>query len=179
MAPWSTPASRQALVFAVLGIAADLDLLVGRHSQVTHSLGMSLIVAGVSAVLLRGRRRWLTLALAAGAAYGSHVLLDWLGQDATPPFGIMALWPFSHEYFISHLDVFSGISREPWRPGALWHDVVSVLREVAILAPLAAAAWGLRGRPEKQVLPPGATPAGQEVHGERADAMAGRKSAAE
>ena len=35
------------------------------------------------------------LALATGLAYATHTLLDWLGTDASPPIGIMALWPFS------------------------------------------------------------------------------------
>lgn len=125
-------------------MAADLDLLLQRHSQFTHSVGAVLIVFAAAAILLRGRPRWVPLALALTVAYASHPLLDWLAEDATPPRGITALWPLSREYFLSHADIFRGISRELWKPGAVRHDVVAVLREVAILAPLAVGAWWVR-----------------------------------
>ena len=154
---------------AQIGLAADLDLLIGRHSQFTHSIGAALAVFVIAAIALRHRPHWLSLALGVGAAYLSHVLLDWLGQDATPPLGITALWPFGQAYYISHIDVFWGISREPWRPGAFWHDVLSVAREVIVLLPCAVAAYWLRRPRGRQVLPrrrgtgerklPGATPA--------------------
>jgi hypothetical protein len=187
----------QALGFAAFGMVADLDLLVERHSQFTHSIGMALAVGVTVFVLLRwhhrhpmpestatpghsasvtvdcarraphstltlrtGHREHGTLysdsvlALAACAAYSSHILLDWLAQDATAPLGITALWPFSSAYYLSHLDWFWGISREPWRPGAAWHDVVAITREVLMLGPLTLAAWMLR-RGGRQVLPTG------------------------
>lgn len=145
---------RRALAFAGLGLAADLDLVVGRHSQFTHSVGAALIVFGLAALAGRGRRGWLLLAAAAAAAYASHPFLDWLAEDSTAPRGITALWPFSRAYFLSHADIFLGISRQPWRPGMFWHDVVAVSREVLLLAPLAWGAWWLRRSPTApQILP--------------------------
>lgn len=147
---------RRALAFVVLGLAADLDLLVGRHSQFTHSVGAALVVFSVAAIVASRREsRWLLLALAATAAYASHPLLDWLGQDSTPPRGITALWPFSRDYFLSHADLFWGISRQPWRPGMLTHNALAIAREVVMLAPLAFVVWWLR-RPHRfaQFLPP-------------------------
>jgi hypothetical protein len=143
------------LAFAALGMAADLDLLIGRHSGFTHSIGMAAMVGLVAGVV--GRPLWrdsLRLAAAVAAAYGSHVLLDWLAADATPPWGVTALWPFSSTYYLSRLDVFWGISREPWRPGAAWHDVVAISREVVLLAPLALGAWYLRRSDRRQILRP-------------------------
>lgn len=135
----------RAIAFAALGVAADLDLLVGRHSQFTHSIGAVLIVLGIAVLLVRPRRRdWVILSLAAAAAYASHPLLDWLAEDTTPPRGITALWPFSRDYFLSHADIFLGISRRPWLPGAAWHDLLAIAREVLFLAPLAIAAWWVR-----------------------------------
>ncbi len=42
----------RALAFAGLGMAADLDLLVGRHSQFTHSIGATIVVGLVAFLLL-------------------------------------------------------------------------------------------------------------------------------
>jgi hypothetical protein len=170
---WLRRVPVQALAFAGLGMAADLDLLVGRHSQFTHSVGMTIAVSlGAYVVLHRAgggahrasvtRHAWL-LALAVGAAYGSHVVLDWLAGDATPPWGITALWPFSSSYYLSHLDVFWGISREPWRPGAVWHDVLAIGRELLLLGPLALGAWWLRRPTERQILPAAGRAAAQQL----------------
>lgn len=148
----------RALALGGLGMAADLDLLVGRHSQFTHSLGMTALV-GIAAFawLARDRKHTargvLLLATAAAAAYGSHVFLDWVGRDATPPFGITALWPLSGRYYLSGLDIFMGISRRPWLPGHAWYDVLAVTRELAILAPVAFAAWWFRRPRHRQNLP--------------------------
>ena len=38
-------------------------------------------------------------ALAIAAAYATHTLLDWLGTDSAAPFGIMALWPVTDDYY--------------------------------------------------------------------------------
>ncbi len=165
--------ARRALAFAAVGMAADLDLLLGRHSQFTHSISMALAAGVLTAAWLRawhaarrtgkvpgrtrhlavGMRHGLLLAAGVAAAYGSHILLDWLAQDATPPLGITALWPFRSAYYLSGLDVFWGISREPWRPGAAWHDVVAISREVLLLGPLAGGAWWLRRPRAWQILP--------------------------
>ena len=49
--------------------------------------------------------------LACGLAWSSHILLDWLGADANPPYGVQAFWPFSDTWFISGVDVFPGTER--------------------------------------------------------------------
>jgi hypothetical protein len=141
------PAWRRAIGFAAAGTLADLDLLVGLHSQYSHSVGAVAAVFVIAAVLARHQPRWAVLAAATAAAYGSHLLLDWLGQDGTPPFGLTALWPLSGSYFLSHLDLFRGISREVWRPDALAHDLRAVTREILVLAPLCLGAWWLSRLP--------------------------------
>lgn len=90
-----------------------------------------------------GRLRW---ALAAGLAYGSHVVLDWLGSDATPPIGVMALWPFTDRFYQSDLHWFGAIWRESWRPGFLAHNLLAVGRELVLLGPLVVGAWWWRAR---------------------------------
>jgi membrane-bound metal-dependent hydrolase YbcI (DUF457 family) len=124
-----------AFVFALLGAAPDLDLLVGSHSTYTHSVGAVAFTA-VAARLLVPRRgaKW---ALACAAAVASHSLLDWLGNDTTPPIGIMALWPFTREFYQSSWPVFMAVSRRYWLPGFYLHNTVAVIREIVILAPAA------------------------------------------
>lgn len=132
---------RSGLVFAALGMLPDADLLVGAHSGPTHGLGAALIVGLCAAVLTR--RAW--MAIAAGAAYASHTLLDWLGSDSSPPIGIMALWPFSRAYYESRLHLFEAISRRYWLPGFFEHNVKAVGRELIVLAgPALLSAWMMR-----------------------------------
>ncbi len=120
--------------FAAAGMAADLDLLVGAHSGPTHSLGATALVGLVTYLL---RRRWRFTA-AVSLAYASHILLDWLGSDSAPPIGIMALWPFTREYYESSLHVFHAVSRRYWLPD-FWHlNVRAVVRELTVLVPVVA-----------------------------------------
>ncbi len=138
---------RWALLFAAAGMAADLDLLVGLHSQYTHSLGAAALVMAGALVLLvprGGGGRAVLLSVALGAAYASHVLLDYLATDTTPPIGIMALWPFSHGYYLSDLHIFGGISRRIWLAVTWREDFWSIAREIVILLPISAAIWWLR-----------------------------------
>jgi hypothetical protein len=128
-------------------MAADLDLLVGLHSQYTHSLGAAALVLVATLALLLPSTRWpraVWLSIAMGAAYSSHVLLDWLSTDTTPPIGIMALWPASQAYYLSDLHIFEGISRDIWLAATWRQDLASVARELLILAPVAVAVWALR-----------------------------------
>lgn len=145
--PAQVPATfwREAGLFGALGALPDIDLLFGAHSGPTHSIGITLVV-GIVAGLVRGvtaRRppatglRSLTFALACLAAYGSHVLLDWLGTDASPPIGIMALWPLSNAHYESDLHFFMAISRRYYQGWAfVRHNAIALVRELVILLPL-------------------------------------------
>ncbi len=144
----ASPIGRRALLWlAALGMAADLDLLVGRHNAQSHSVGAALLVgaAAVAVLLWRapagGRLSAPRIAVVAAAAYGSHVLLDWLNTDTAPPVGIMALWPFDHGYYQSPRPLFLAISRDYERPGFLSHNLAAIAREVALLAPLCVIVW--------------------------------------
>jgi inner membrane protein len=148
---WRQAAAREALIFGALGALPDVDLLVGAHSGPTHSIGAAAIVAMV--VWLAGAglgiRRGLVGAAACFAAYGSHVLLDWLATDSSPPIGIMALWPFSRQYYESDVHVFLAISR---RYAHGWsfvrQNLIAIAREIAILVPVVTiVAFARRRRP--------------------------------
>src|SRR6266516_2432485 len=94
----TSPLGRAAL-YGVVAVFPDVDLLFGAHSGPTHGLGAAVIASAFAWFLMRGRRvpHAARLAVAICVAYASHTLLDWLGTDTSPPIGIMALWPFSHE----------------------------------------------------------------------------------
>lgn len=136
------------LLCAIAGAAPDLDFLWGRHNQETHSL-FAAVVAGL--VVLAWKRN-ATLAMAVTLSWISHVLFDWLGSDTTPPLGVMALWPWSSDYYFSNAFFFEAISRRYWLDNFISHNVRAVAREVLILGPVLAAVliWR-RTRPRPRV----------------------------
>ena len=142
LAPASSRRWPDAVVFGALGAAPDLDLLVGLHSMYTHSVGAAALVAA-GAYAMRGERRarW---ALACGAAVASHILLDWLGSDTTPPIGIMALWPFSSGFYQSSLWLFPAVSRRVGEWSFVTQNLRAVLWETIILLPITIAIGGVR-----------------------------------
>ena len=138
---------QQAAIFGAIAVAPDLDLLVGRHSAETHSLGAAAIVATIALwrrwpVATAGWRVWLAVFL----AWTTHPLLDSLGSDTSVPIGVMAFWPVSREYVQTGLDVFLPIYRRWMLPGFVWHNFIAVLREIAILLPITGLAWLMRNR---------------------------------
>jgi hypothetical protein len=136
--------TRLAAGCVVLAVAPDLDLLVTVHRASWHSLTAAVAVGGLAALALRfrGHPAAGATALACALAWASHVALDWLGRDSSPPQGVMALWPFSQAYFESGVGLFAEVSRRHWNPDEfIWGNLRSVLREVAILLPIVAGAW--------------------------------------
>ena len=125
------------LLFAVLGMLPDIDLLVfGSHRHATHSFVAAGIVGLLAVAVAPGRPRvW----LATVAAYSSHLLLDWLGTDTTAPFGIMALWPFSATHLQSPYHWFSPVCRQFWLLECWMKLAWAVWFELLIIGPLAAA----------------------------------------
>lgn len=135
----------RAAALAALSVAPDLDLLIGRHSRETHSLGAALIAASLIAWLwpsLLSGQRWRTW-LIAFVVYLSHPLLDILGPDGTAPFGVMLLWPFSTEHYTSGWHILDPINRRWWlgMEQFVIHNVFAIIREVLILGPLAVLVW--------------------------------------
>jgi membrane-bound metal-dependent hydrolase YbcI (DUF457 family) len=125
-------------------VLPDVDFLWGRHNMETHSLAAA-VLAGL-AVLAWTRGRAARLAALVTLAWASHVLLDWLGSDDTPPLGVMALWPLSSNFYFGYAYVFEAISRRTWLPNFWSHNVRAVAWEIVMLAPLAALAGWARGR---------------------------------
>ncbi|MEO5822572.1 MAG: metal-dependent hydrolase [Vicinamibacteraceae bacterium] len=131
-----------AAAFASLGMVPDVDVLVeGSHRLYTHSVAAMGLVGALAAVALgafsgltSGERR--TLAIAAAAAYGSHLLLDWLGDDRSVPIGIRALWPFTDAYFQSAFRWFPPVERRYWLPGFWTANLRAIGWEMLVLSPL-------------------------------------------
>jgi membrane-bound metal-dependent hydrolase YbcI (DUF457 family) len=128
---------------AVAAMAPDLDLLAGSHRTYTHSLGAVFLVGIASWLITRGRvPSAVRAALIVMAAYGSHLVLDWMGKDTSSPPGFTALWPFSANYYVSGLDLFGEVSRRYWLPREfiLW-NLQALAWELAVLTPLLIVAW--------------------------------------
>ena len=124
---------RRAAAYVLLATLPDADLLVGSHRGPSHGLGTAFLVGIIVAVATRRLR----VAIACALAFASHILLDWLGTDTTPPIGLMALWPFSREYYEAPYHVFMAVSRRYWLPEFWTYNVRVVLREIVILGPFA------------------------------------------
>lgn len=137
----------QAAIFAALGAAPDLDLLIGRHRAESHSIGAAMIVA-TAAMLMRWpvARSRARVWVAVFAAWASHIVLDAIATDRGAPFGIMAWWPFSREYFLTTWELFLPIPRRWYEPAWAWQVMRAAMREVAILAPIAAVTYWTRVR---------------------------------
>jgi len=130
------------VAFGVLATAPDLDLLLGSHRTYTHSIGAVAVAGVLTWLVLSGTRHRLATSLAAAAAYGSHLLLDWLGRDSSVPPGLTILWPFSSAFYISGLDLFKEVSRRYWNPEEfIFGNLRAVGWELVLLVPVAAMAW--------------------------------------
>ena len=150
-APPASPWYRRAgdgltLLCAGLAAAPDLDLAFAAHRTMTHSfVAVAFVGLLAAAVAANGRRPVTRIALMCAAAYGSHLLLDWLGTDNYPPRGIQLMWPFSREWYISDLDVFRQTARlRIFTHGPMMTNLRAVLQEIAILGPIVAALWLVR-----------------------------------
>ena len=127
----------QAAILAGLAMAADLDLLVGAHSGPTHSIGAAAI-AGVVAAAARWpiARTRVRIGLVAFLVWATHPLMDSLAPDTSVPYGVMAFWPFSHQYFLTGLSVFMPIWRYPVSARAITHDILAIAWEILLLVPV-------------------------------------------
>jgi inner membrane protein len=156
---------------ALLGAVADLDLLLpGSHRSFTHSLTavafIFIVAAAVTGEVTRlratryggqgrglasryggqggGQGRW-RIALLCACAYATHLLLDWLGSDTLPPYGLQLFWPFINRFFVSGLNLFAETERRHLFSGpTLVQNLWAAAQEVAILAPITGALWLVR-----------------------------------
>jgi membrane-bound metal-dependent hydrolase YbcI (DUF457 family) len=135
-----------AILLATLGMAADLDLLVGAHRAYSHSLGACIVILLAAMALTPTPEPRVLTGVACAAAYASHLLLDWVGSDTSVPIGIMALWPFSSDYCQSPFVWFLSTERRYWLPQFWGVNLRAAVREIGTLLPLAAAIYWIRRR---------------------------------
>lgn len=140
----------------VLANIPDVDVIPGLlmhshpglyHHQATHSLLAVLFVFFVAWVFFQRRSGmgWQGGIWASGI-YLSHVLMDALVADPTPPYGVQLLWPFSSSYFMSPVPVFasfdyydpvSGILKSLFSLGNVW----TISLEILLLSPFVLFSW--------------------------------------
>lgn len=134
------------LTCAALGTIADADLLLHVHRTFSHSIGAVMFVGLFAAVL--AANAGLPIVRVGGmcaSAYGTHLLLDWMAVDRSPPYGIQALWPFSDAWYISGWDLFRQTQRRQFLTlAALRTNVLTVLQEILLLAPVLVVLWSVR-----------------------------------
>ena len=157
---------------ALCAALPDIDLLyMPTHRTATHSVPVAVLLTIVAMGVtgwVRPTREWFAsrsggasptfvVGLACGLAWSSHVLLDWLGADANPPYGVQAFWPFSGTWFYSGLDVFPGTQRrDPLSTRAMLINLRAALQETLMMGSVAAAAWWMGRR--RHALPPETRP---------------------
>jgi inner membrane protein len=141
---------------ALAGVAADLDFLPGLlvgdpsryHHGATHSLLAALVFTLLAARLASpflgppGRRTAIL-----GAAYLSHLALDWVTVDRTVPRGIPLLWPASGAAFLAPVQLFTDIHHGVgWHAFVNWHNAGAVLSEAVLVGGPVAVFCALRLR---------------------------------
>jgi membrane-bound metal-dependent hydrolase YbcI (DUF457 family) len=125
---------------AAMAVAPDIDIVFGGHRSYTHSIGAVALVAAITWLFVRRSANALSTTVIITAAFSSHLLLDWLGKDTSPPGGLMLLWPLTSTYFVSGLDLFGEVSRRYWLPrefiagnfGAVGWEVITLMPLVLI-----------------------------------------------
>ena len=129
---------------AAVAAVPDIDLLIPHaHRSATHSFTATALIFIVT-MLVTGkvtrRSAWVVAATLA-VAHSSHLLMDWLGTDRLPPFGLQAFWPFDDRFFIAGADFFPPVERRLLRPDAIGINAHAAIVEIATMGPLALVAW--------------------------------------
>ena len=134
------------LICAGLAASPDLDLLFPGHRTSSHSIGALLMVGVIAAAIGAATRQpFRRVGLMCAAAYGSHLLLDWLGTDNTTPRGLQLFWPFARDWYISDWNVFRQTERQHLLTGEVIRtNVLAIAQELAIFVPMLAALWLIR-----------------------------------
>ncbi len=134
----------------------DIDYLPGLltgdfnafHHVYTHSLGWILLTSAGLAALAFGLGhsrpgRWFVFPFVLQL---SHLVMDMLTDDGRPPFGILFLWPFRSDHWISPQPLFMRIHKADLSELFQWANAAAVGVEILWCLPFAVLAvwWGLR-----------------------------------
>jgi len=145
--------------------APDLDFLPGLlvgdpnrfHHGVSHSGGLALLFAIAVSLILRRRQRewrWKPFLVLFGL-YLSHLILDYLAEDHSVPYGVPLFWPVSRAYYMSPVPLFSDIDRTnataAFFPSLFSaHNLRSVSLECLVLVPVLLLAFALMKRRRRE-----------------------------
>ena len=135
------------VICLALAVFPDIDLLFRAHRSVTHSVTAVAIVTIIAGVVTDRvtQRPVARVALMCGAAYATHLLLDWMAVDTYPPYGIQLFWPFSSRWYMSSLSVFPQTERlRVWSLRAIRINLLAMAWETAILLPVVGLVWLVR-----------------------------------
>lgn len=151
---------RPLLFCVLLANAPDLDYFFGLfkgnvnyyHQTVTHTLvwvGVTALAIWACGWFRERRASWLSLVLLL-ALMGSHLLVDWLTIDYSPPIGFMLAWPFSDHLFHAAWAFFPAPAKQTWADVWTLQNLRLILVEAALTLPLVLAAlWFKRRRNPK------------------------------
>ena len=149
---------QRAAVLMLVANLPDMDFLLGfvlgepgrLHRGVSHTVlaAMGFAIAAGAFLHWWRRERFAAAALVFGAAYLSHLVLDYFTIDTRPPAGVQILWPFSSAYLISPVTIFAEITIDGrtrvdfLRTVLAWPTAVVLVRET-VMAAVALGAWHL------------------------------------
>jgi membrane-bound metal-dependent hydrolase YbcI (DUF457 family) len=130
----------------VFGSLADADFVVAhfstapflRHHYFSHSIPFAICFTFLCWIILKcfRFRNAGKFAGLIGAAYSSHLLLDYFAHDGSNPYGIPLLWPFTNRHFIAPFNLFYSIHRGEFTDIFSMHNLVGVLMEIAVMGPI-------------------------------------------
>ncbi len=142
---------RRFFLYCICSNLPDLDFIPGFllgapnkfHHGVSHSLGFAFGFGFcMSFILLFVKNQSILRSFVIFfGLYFSHVLLDLLSYDSSPPYGVPVLWPITDNYYISPISVFSDIQRGQASETFIrslfsLHNFLAILIEAVILLPL-------------------------------------------
>lgn len=139
-----------ALFFIFLANLPDADFLPGLflgfpnlyHHGIFHSLGAALAVSVLIGLLFsRGKNQPWKFYLIPFLLFYTHLLLDFLTWDFSPPYGLPLFWPISQGYTIAAKPIFINITRSALSTNffsSLFsrHNLDAALREIVLLGGL-------------------------------------------
>lgn len=137
---------RPLLGCVLLANAPDVDYLFGLsagnlnayHQMVTHTL---IWIGGVALVIWAGdwfkerQVSWRLLGLLL-ALLGSHLLVDWLTVDRSPPVGMMLAWPFSDHFYHAAFAFFPSVAKQNWAAVCSTQNLRLALMETILVLPI-------------------------------------------
>ncbi len=144
------------LMVIIVGNLPDIDLIFGYfvgnpnlyHHLWTHSITFCILgglLFGLGYRLLTGRNGF-SVGCIAFLITLSHLILDFFARDTNTVKGIQLFWPFSEHYYISPVSLFWEVHKSSANSTFIqslfcWHNLYTILFEIAILGPVLIFLW--------------------------------------